>query len=128
MRRPVIVSIDAHTHGAKSAEESASVSFVLRVQTLHFPRNRQERGGLPGLEISRRGDMTPLWDPRWNPIWDAVGASGLPARVHTIAASPSCFCSYLQRNTSHRFASSSHPAPVGEASRRLHRHLGAERR
>jgi hypothetical protein len=92
---------------------------------LHFLRNRQERGGVRGLEMSRRGDMTPLWDPGWNPMWDAVAASGLPVRVHTIAASPGCFCSYLQR--SHRSASPSRPAPASDASRRLRQQLGAGR-
>ena len=28
------------------------------------------------LEIARRHDMTPLWDPWWNPVWDAAAASG----------------------------------------------------
>jgi hypothetical protein len=40
---------------------------------------RQERGSSRGLEISRRGDMTPLWDPWWNRMWDVVAASGLRA-------------------------------------------------
>jgi predicted TIM-barrel fold metal-dependent hydrolase len=40
------------------------------------------RGGVRGLEISRRGDMTPLWEP-W---WDAVAASGLPVHFHTIGS------------------------------------------
>src|SRR5208282_755788 len=44
------------------------------------------RGGMRGLEISRRGDMTPLWDPWWNPLWDAVAASGLPVHFHTIGS------------------------------------------
>jgi hypothetical protein len=44
------------------------------------------RGGVRGLEISRRGDMTPLWDPWWNPMWDAVAASGLPVHFHTIGS------------------------------------------
>src|SRR5271155_4011937 len=44
------------------------------------------RGGVRGLEISRRGDMTPLWDPWWNPMWEAVAASGLPVHLHTIGS------------------------------------------
>jgi predicted TIM-barrel fold metal-dependent hydrolase len=42
------------------------------------------RGNVKGLEISRRHDMTPLWDPWWNPVWDAAAASGLPMHFHTI--------------------------------------------
>jgi len=42
------------------------------------------RGVARGLEISRRHDMAPLWDPWWNPVWDAVAASGLPLHFHTI--------------------------------------------
>jgi uncharacterized protein len=42
------------------------------------------RGAVRGLEISRRYDMTPLWDPWWNPVWDAAAASGLPVHFHTI--------------------------------------------
>ena len=42
------------------------------------------RGNAKGLEISRRHDMTPLWDPWWNPVWDAAAASGLPMHFHTI--------------------------------------------
>ena len=30
-----------------------------------------QRGVVRGLEIARRHDMTPLWDPWWNPVWDA---------------------------------------------------------
>jgi len=38
-----------------------------------------QRGGVRGLEISRRGDRTPLSDPWWNPpMREAVAASGLP--------------------------------------------------
>jgi len=44
------------------------------------------RGGVRGLEISRRGDMTPLWDPWWNPMWDAIAATGLPVHFHTIGS------------------------------------------
>src|SRR6201998_4613912 len=44
------------------------------------------RGAVRGLEISRRGDMTPLWDPWWNPMWDAIAASGLPVHFHTIGS------------------------------------------
>jgi len=42
------------------------------------------RGNVKGLEISRRHDMTPLWDPWWNSVWDAAAASGLPMHFHTI--------------------------------------------
>jgi len=28
-----------------------------------------KRGNVRGLEIARRFDMTPLWDPWWNPVW-----------------------------------------------------------
>jgi predicted TIM-barrel fold metal-dependent hydrolase len=42
------------------------------------------RGAVRGLEIARRYDMTPLWDPWWNPVWDACAASGLPVHFHTI--------------------------------------------
>jgi len=42
------------------------------------------RGNVRGLEIARRHDMTPLWDPWWNPVWDAAAASGLPVHFHTI--------------------------------------------
>jgi len=42
------------------------------------------RGGVRGLEIARKHDMTPLWDPWWNPMWDAAAASGLPVHFHTI--------------------------------------------
>jgi uncharacterized protein len=43
-----------------------------------------KRGNVRGLEIARRHDMTPLWDPWWNPVWDAAAASGLPIHFHTI--------------------------------------------
>jgi len=42
------------------------------------------RGVARGLEISRRHDMAPLWDPWWDPVWDAVAATGLPLHFHTI--------------------------------------------
>jgi predicted TIM-barrel fold metal-dependent hydrolase len=42
------------------------------------------RGAVRGLEIARKHDMTPLWDPWWNPMWDAAAASGLPVHFHTI--------------------------------------------
>ena len=42
------------------------------------------RGAVRGLEIARKFDMTPLWDPWWNPVWDAAAASGLPLHFHTI--------------------------------------------
>jgi len=42
------------------------------------------RGSVRGLEIARKYDMTPLWDPWWNPMWDAAAASGLPVHFHTI--------------------------------------------
>ena len=42
------------------------------------------RGAVRGLEIARKHDMTPLWDPWWNPVWDAAAASGLPLHFHTI--------------------------------------------
>ena len=42
------------------------------------------RGAVRGLEIARKHDMTPLWDPWWNPMWDATAASGLPVHFHTI--------------------------------------------
>jgi uncharacterized protein len=42
------------------------------------------RGNVRGLEIARRYDMTPLWDPWWTPVWDAAAASGLPLHFHTI--------------------------------------------
>ena len=44
------------------------------------------RGGVRGLEISRRHDMAPLWDPWWNPVWNAVAATGLPVHFHTIGS------------------------------------------
>jgi uncharacterized protein len=43
-----------------------------------------KRGNVRGLEIARRFDMTPLWDPWWSPVWDAIAASGLPVHFHTI--------------------------------------------
>ena len=43
-----------------------------------------KRGNVRGLEIARRHDMQPLWDPWWNPVWDAISASGLPVHFHTI--------------------------------------------
>ncbi len=43
-----------------------------------------ERGNVRGLEIARKHDMTPLWDPWWTPMWDAAAASGLPVHFHTI--------------------------------------------
>ena len=43
-----------------------------------------KRGAVRGLEIARKYDMTPLWDPWWNPMWDAAAASGLPVHFHTI--------------------------------------------
>jgi predicted TIM-barrel fold metal-dependent hydrolase len=43
-----------------------------------------KRGNVRGLEVARRHDMTPLWDPWWNPVWDAIAASGLPVHFHTI--------------------------------------------
>jgi len=42
------------------------------------------RGAVRGLEIARKYDMTPLWDPWWTPMWDAAAASGLPLHFHTI--------------------------------------------
>jgi predicted TIM-barrel fold metal-dependent hydrolase len=42
------------------------------------------RGGVRGVEISRRHDMARLWDPWWEPVWSAVAASGLPLHFHTI--------------------------------------------
>ena len=45
------------------------------------------RGAVRGLEIARKHDMTPLWDPWWNPMWDAAAASGLPVHFHTIGGS-----------------------------------------
>jgi predicted TIM-barrel fold metal-dependent hydrolase len=42
------------------------------------------RGAVRGLEIARKYDMTPLWDPWWTPVWDAAAASGLPLHFHTI--------------------------------------------
>ncbi|HVC55414.1 MAG TPA: amidohydrolase family protein [Stellaceae bacterium] len=42
------------------------------------------RGAVRGLEIARKHDMTPLWDPWWAPMWDAAAASGLPVHFHTI--------------------------------------------
>jgi len=42
------------------------------------------RGAVRGLEIARKHDMTPLWDPWWNPVWDAAAASGLAVHFHTI--------------------------------------------
>ncbi|MBV9829525.1 MAG: amidohydrolase [Alphaproteobacteria bacterium] len=42
------------------------------------------RGAVRGLEIARKHDMRPLWDPWWNPMWDAAAASGLPVHFHTI--------------------------------------------
>jgi predicted TIM-barrel fold metal-dependent hydrolase len=42
------------------------------------------RGAVRGLEIARKHDMTPLWDPWWDPMWDAAAASGLPVHFHTI--------------------------------------------
>jgi len=44
------------------------------------------RGVARGLEISRRHNMAPLWDPWWNPVWDAVAATGLPLHFHTIGS------------------------------------------
>src|SRR5262249_5040876 len=44
------------------------------------------RGVARGLEISRRHDMAPLWDPWWTPVWDAVAATGLPLHFHTIGS------------------------------------------
>jgi predicted TIM-barrel fold metal-dependent hydrolase len=43
-----------------------------------------KRGNVRGLEVARRHDMTPLWDPWWDPVWDAIAASGLPVHFHTI--------------------------------------------
>jgi predicted TIM-barrel fold metal-dependent hydrolase len=43
-----------------------------------------KRGNVRGLEIARRHDMQPLWDPWWNSVWDAIAASGLPVHFHTI--------------------------------------------
>jgi predicted TIM-barrel fold metal-dependent hydrolase len=42
------------------------------------------RGAVRGLEIARKYDMTPLWDPWWDPVWDAAATSGLPLHFHTI--------------------------------------------
>jgi len=42
------------------------------------------RGVVRGIEIARRHDMTPLWDPWWEPVWDAIAATGLPLHFHTI--------------------------------------------
>jgi uncharacterized protein len=53
----------------------AAVAEIERVATC---------GAVRGLEIARKYDMTPLWDPWWNPVWDAAAASGLPLHFHTI--------------------------------------------
>jgi predicted TIM-barrel fold metal-dependent hydrolase len=42
------------------------------------------RGAVRGLEVARKYDMMPLWDPWWDPVWDAAAASGLPLHFHTI--------------------------------------------
>src|SRR5438876_4262889 len=68
----------------------ALASAIVKVEQLHAAVGEIERvarrGGVRGLEISRRGDMTPLWDPWWNPMWEAVAASGLPVHFHTIGS------------------------------------------
>ena len=56
-------------------DRDAAVHEIERVAT---------RGAVRGLEIARKFDMTPLWDPWWNPVWDAAAASGLPVHFHTI--------------------------------------------
>src|SRR5207248_1975806 len=43
-----------------------------------------KRGNVRGLEVARRHDMTPLWDPWWNPVWDAIAPSGLPVHFDPI--------------------------------------------
>src|SRR5437763_16779205 len=57
-----------------------------------------KRGNVRGLEVARRHDMTPLWDPWWNPVWDAIAASGLPVHFHTIGG-PGRDFSNLTRKT-----------------------------
>jgi len=37
-----------------------------------------------GLEIARRFDMTPLWDPGWNPVWGRDRRQRLAGALHTI--------------------------------------------
>jgi predicted TIM-barrel fold metal-dependent hydrolase len=56
-------------------DRDAAVHEIERVAT---------RGAVRGLEIARKYDMTPLWDPWWNPVWDAAAASGLALHFHTI--------------------------------------------
>ncbi|HVB16276.1 MAG TPA: amidohydrolase family protein [Stellaceae bacterium] len=56
-------------------DRDAAVHEIERVAT---------RGAVRGLEVARKFDMTPLWDPWWNPVWDAAAASGLPVHFHTI--------------------------------------------
>ena len=60
---------------SRTTTSSAAVAEIERVA---------RRGAVRGLEIARKHDMTPLWDPWWNPMWDAAAASGLPVHFHTI--------------------------------------------
>jgi predicted TIM-barrel fold metal-dependent hydrolase len=47
-------------------------------------RRAARKGVARGVEIARRHDMTPLWDPWWEPVWQAVEETGLPLHFHTI--------------------------------------------
>ncbi len=47
-------------------------------------RRAARQGVARGVEIARRHDMTPLWDPWWEPVWQAVEETGLPLHFHTI--------------------------------------------
>ena len=42
------------------------------------------RGVVRGVEIARRHDMKPLWDPWWEPLWQTIAATRLPLHFHTI--------------------------------------------
>ncbi|HJU18967.1 MAG TPA: amidohydrolase family protein [Stellaceae bacterium] len=47
-------------------------------------RRAAKKGVARGVEIARRHDMTPLWDPWWEPVWQAAEETGLPLHFHTI--------------------------------------------
>jgi predicted TIM-barrel fold metal-dependent hydrolase len=62
-------------HLSRSGQLNAAVGEIERVA---------RRRGVRGLEISRRRDMTLLWDQWWNPMWAAIAASGLRVHFRTI--------------------------------------------
>src|ERR1041385_8315809 len=78
------------THPARSAGLANVPNHSVEAAVGEIERVAR-RGNVKGLEISRRHDMTPLWDPWWNPVWEAAAASGLPLHFHAVGAPPRDF-------------------------------------